>query len=660
MKPGQTAPIDRCPVDILCTIFRHCFAFPALASGEPCVKLELDSDLATIIRVCQKWRKLALNAPHLWTCIKLNDLASVGRAEVYVQRSRALPLDVVFLADTDKNADDIIKNFVVPHVGRLRYLAIVATVESLVKLPDLLEPLKTLSAPRLEYLFLGGECTYGQWYGGGVFFNSNEWVENHVDGINADVFCPTPTGAGGAPALRKLVCSPICISWDSPTIKNLSSLELRMFYSPMPTQKSLLKIIKANPKLRHLHLSFCALDREPDVPSNNAAWDTSLRQLETLILNGRRAHITSLLEHLAFPETTSCTLSSYMDREWEDHYRDTTFPRLPRNSKKRPSLEGFTKVVFAERDDVPSFEIHDSGYCNDYLAVSCYRNANTTRPALTVIRSLPEEDDYYEGALHLTKLSSFFDFSAIDTLVIAQDQKPSRDEWAQVFLGALGVRRLRLSALRCQSIRNALKVLQTAQKCKDGSTKVFLPALEVLELELWPVQTKRLTAAIEKFAAGRKSMLGVPEVRVELLGAPDDPYQFSEVEDNDSDDSTQSEGEEVGSVGTSGGGVSTGGRGRGQAFPGQTTSGPSGVGGKSRGNSAGKGKNKGKGRGAGQSANAGGGGRSGKPGGGRGGGNAGSSGSGGVPGEGSEKKRGKKKSKKGKGKGNSTASTSAT
>ncbi|KAI5836554.1 hypothetical protein K523DRAFT_410665 [Schizophyllum commune Tattone D] len=108
--------------------------------------------LVTLEQVCRRWRSVLLATPTLWTCVTIQHPRArprhpLSRMRAYLTRSGACPL---YVRLTDSDDVQAFLPFLLPHIGRIRHLAIDGrTVEGLHRIAAFF---RDLAAPELLYL----------------------------------------------------------------------------------------------------------------------------------------------------------------------------------------------------------------------------------------------------------------------------------------------------------------------------------------------------------------------------------------------------------------------------------------------------------------------------------------------------------------------------
>jgi len=155
--PTTVAQINRLPPEMLVAIFAHLS------------KLKRDSishfvrDLVSVTHVCVSWRQVAINAPELWTEITMMGPEMV---KVFLERSRAVPLNVDLRLGSELKINTDILEAVIPHTHRFRQLTVFAGPGSglnasthLTKPAPLLERLEIYYPPGVQQILLFDDQT---------------------------------------------------------------------------------------------------------------------------------------------------------------------------------------------------------------------------------------------------------------------------------------------------------------------------------------------------------------------------------------------------------------------------------------------------------------------------------------------------------------------
>jgi len=116
--PTTVAQINQLPPEMLVAIFVH------LSKQERDSTSYFVRDLISVTHVCVSWRQVAINAPELWTEITM---ANPEVVKVFLERSRAVPLNVDLCLGSELDINSDLLEAVIPHTHRLRQLSVLAS-----------------------------------------------------------------------------------------------------------------------------------------------------------------------------------------------------------------------------------------------------------------------------------------------------------------------------------------------------------------------------------------------------------------------------------------------------------------------------------------------------------------------------------------------------
>ena len=241
------ASISRIPPEVLSLIAHHC---------------DEDEDLITLTHVCRSWREIFTSHASLWTNL---DCADVEKTSVYLERSKASPLDIYVEEEDFVNEAFLLT---VPHLGRLGSLTLRGSSDDLPELTKHLRP----PAPFLKKLALAGigaEPPVLQQ----TFFNDDlsSLQELRLEGVI------------------------VRLAWES--MSNLRMVNLSDIPSDEMSVTQLLDFFEHAPLLRKIRLD----DAFPDFCDAQRGRRVALPNLKFLIIDAKPAHII-LTSHLLIPE----------------------------------------------------------------------------------------------------------------------------------------------------------------------------------------------------------------------------------------------------------------------------------------------------------------------------------------------------------------------
>ncbi|KDQ07438.1 hypothetical protein BOTBODRAFT_192449 [Botryobasidium botryosum FD-172 SS1] len=224
---------DKCPVEVLSRIFELVVVaeestwFPqprALTWTAPLI----------LLRICSRWRRIAMNTPRLWTRINALMLSDT-LTDTFLRWSKSAPIDIAF---PQYGKRDRFMTLVAQHVHRWRSLELKnlnLDAEEAIKLLQ-------VPTPHLQSFHIT--------------------LKGHAQ-LLEDLF------AGVAPQLHTLKLSGLCLSLASPLFANLRVLNLTSMGRHILLISQLLSIIERSPLLEELvlHHRYFLLDHATETAS---------------------------------------------------------------------------------------------------------------------------------------------------------------------------------------------------------------------------------------------------------------------------------------------------------------------------------------------------------------------------------------------------------
>ncbi|KAH9915788.1 uncharacterized protein BXZ73DRAFT_21143, partial [Epithele typhae] len=284
------------PTELLYLIFTYLISDRAL---------ECNTDLVHASHVCRRWRTAALGNSSLWTLFDVNGSRRMhDKAQAFMERSGDKLIDVYCSRGPRRISVPPILEGLLP-VSKKSHLILSLIIN---RRDELMAPLFLQSiwaegfASHLRTLHILGSENIPERHGdpfASIAVNGLRMFEENISGDPR--WTPTPL-------LRSLRLHGFHLHWNSPAYRNLTELELRIPDVEPPSQRQLLRILKACPDLRRLDLRLSGI-AGPFVAAAHRVWDVSLPNLDTLSLNmPPPASIATVLEHLILPPTTRYSL----------------------------------------------------------------------------------------------------------------------------------------------------------------------------------------------------------------------------------------------------------------------------------------------------------------------------------------------------------------
>jgi hypothetical protein len=250
------APINRTPPEVLALIPDYC---------------DTDEELVKLTHICRSWRGVFISRASLWTSL---DCASVDQTRVYLERSKASPLDIRLGAERYPKCDALL--LTAPHTGRLKALTLTLSSFS----QGILELTEQFGYPaslleKLEICFLGTSTTIAE--SSILYGNLLSLRELRLSGVLTD------------------------LSWTNLT--NLTTFDFRQVPSNRASVTRLLDFFERTPLLCKITL----IDSLPEASDAPAKRVVSLPNLRLFRISDQPAH-SILLNHLRIPTGASVKL----------------------------------------------------------------------------------------------------------------------------------------------------------------------------------------------------------------------------------------------------------------------------------------------------------------------------------------------------------------
>jgi hypothetical protein len=277
-RRNALAPISSVPAEVMAVIFF------LLRSGKPNIHVVL-----RVAHVCNRWRKITLDCPLLWTHIDFSTITPSGATEILARAEMApLYLEANVRSRHWGNARFLaFQKELQTHTSHIYHLSVSAERSHLNKTVEgLISP-----APALEYLSLS--------------------VNYRKELLQVSV--PDTLFDGTAPKLSSLHLSKCDISWKSPLLKGLKNLEITTLSAgARPSLTDWLDALDKMPQLEWLSLDS-ASPHAPDF-SFDIERTVTLPLLAKLDISASAADCGLVLVHLILPTLTSLCITTTGDR----------------------------------------------------------------------------------------------------------------------------------------------------------------------------------------------------------------------------------------------------------------------------------------------------------------------------------------------------------
>ena len=309
-RRNALAPISCLPPETLAAIFS--FLSPEWNNDAGAGYLEW----ICITHVCRRWREAALNHLRLWSHINLTKLAPAAMAEI-LSRAKMAPLHLeADLTNSRKDQIDVIERQLEAHISHTRHLCIRGHLQTA------LERLVS-SAPILESLSL-----------------SQFWFPQTVIPVN--LFNHT------IPSLTSLKLDSCDISWKSPLLKGLQTLEmLKPSTKARPKLEDWLDALNDMPQLETLILQFASPTTSPAaslIPEPTRT--VTLPSLTKFHIFAAAKDCALALAHLVMPALTSLQVDA-KSLNWEGEDVRVLIPYVARNVHGLQSTEPLRSMLIS-------------------------------------------------------------------------------------------------------------------------------------------------------------------------------------------------------------------------------------------------------------------------------------------------------------------------
>ena len=252
-------PVNRIPPNILLLIPKYW--------GE----CDIDKNVITLTHVCRGWRGLFIADPSLWTRLDCRD---VDKTRVYIQRSKSSGLNISLRRSEGRAFLENPFLWVSPHIGRLKFLSIVGTEDTLRNIAQHI----SRPTPLLRGLTIDLTC-------------------GPAPILNSTLF------NGDLSSLHTLTLSGVITHLPWRNLSNLTTFELRFIPEDKIPVTRLLNFLERAYRLRNVTL-IGSIPTSSDAPLERVIF---LPHLENLTIVANPAHST-LLNHLCIPVGSSLML----------------------------------------------------------------------------------------------------------------------------------------------------------------------------------------------------------------------------------------------------------------------------------------------------------------------------------------------------------------
>ena len=284
------APINRIPPEVLSLIPAHC---------------DTDRELIALTHVCRGLRELFISHASLWTYL---DCTNVDKTRVYIERSKASPLEVHLEEYEDIPFLNDAFLLTVPHLGRLGSLTLSGSSDDVLQLTKYFaSPAPLLKKLRLRFARAETPVIQDAIFDGDL----SSLCELRLYGVITN------------------------LAWGN--LSNLITFDLRQVPSNEVSVTRLLDFFERAPLLRKIHL----LDAFPDSSDAPPERVVSLPHLKYLTIAALPVH-TILLNHLLIP--TGASLHQGFD--FVD-YKSPILAYLPKTFGNLKNLSHITSISLA-------------------------------------------------------------------------------------------------------------------------------------------------------------------------------------------------------------------------------------------------------------------------------------------------------------------------
>ncbi|KAF8262412.1 hypothetical protein EI94DRAFT_1743694 [Lactarius quietus] len=278
LRRNALLPVSSLPPEVIATIFS--FLRLRVTSTAHVLREKTEPlEWLRVAHVCHQWREVALDHPLFWNHVDFTTVTSASAAEI-LARAKKAPLHLVAKVPKGHWDDDRFNAFEEELQNRVSHISHLNISAGTIDLRSISEVL-TSPAPILEYLSL-----------------SNEEYEHKF--LPSRVFIPNNIFGGSTPRLSCLELHSCNISWKSPLLKGLKSLEILSLSAKMrPSLAIWLNALDNMPQLERLIL-HSATPIAPTLPYD-VDRTVTLPVLTHLDISGSAINCALALAHLNLP-----------------------------------------------------------------------------------------------------------------------------------------------------------------------------------------------------------------------------------------------------------------------------------------------------------------------------------------------------------------------
>lgn len=450
---NSLAPVRVLPDDVLTTIFTLLSqsdtwtSYPTDLTPLPQSTAHRIPTWLAVVHTCQRWRRLALSAPTLWTEVDFGIDKSRGfqLSRYFIRLSANATLTLSLLKDRQDLAE--ITDLTLQELYR------VSELQVSLRAPKMAGFVARLNAraPALEALCLRQE--YGR-----------RWLKTTDALVVPDLL------NGYAPRLRQLTLKLVSVPWTSPLLRDLTALDLSHGNPQVtPTIDQFLSVLEACPQLLSLRINEAGPILPEGVRYPDPTRYVSLPYLRRLVLAGNCADVAHMTAHLILPSTTILRLSADISDETQD-FSDL----LPRDTSRLGPLGALELAQVTAEDE---------------MLVSVTSTAGSrVDVALDLWFTATDPDARSEDSPAFGKLASALRHTPrVRRLLVAEPGVAKQLEWVRVLGGAKGLEELLVSG-KNEGESNAPGNFLWALTCGDEEgmccpnlKKLFIHALDVAD-----------------------------------------------------------------------------------------------------------------------------------------------------------------------------------
>jgi F-box-like len=413
--------------------------------------------------VCRHWRETALNYPHVWSHINFAKLTPIGIAEIVARAKMApLHLEALFTYRSTLPELDEFEKQLEAHISHTRYLSLSGYFRTV--LEHFVSP-----APALEFLSLSQSFDQPQFVISDTLFN-----------------CTTPK-------LKSLELDGCDISWKSPFLKGLQTLEIRgPSAEARPTLKTWLKSLNEMPQLETLILHTASpLGSTSNPPVSAPRCTVTLPSLTRFGITASAEECALALSHLVLPVLTSLQVDARFHK-WGGNVVGQVISQVVRNAhgpQDKAPLQSMTIRGWVNHVEILAWTTRGAN-------VGDFGSILTHPPVRMAFRASPKPDVFWGDEMDnaiVDSLLTHLPVKAVSTFSTQSETWLRKEFWLRHASSLAGLNRVCLAPSTFRAFREML-----AEASPDGPRFPGLTKLILSNVPLTALRTYRLCDVLKK------------------------------------------------------------------------------------------------------------------------------------------------------------------